>query len=217
MKRTSKTLHASFIYLLFLVVIISCKEEVGTLSGTAFYKDITGENNKADAGSNVFLFSLFDSSFQKINECDIKGSFKIEKIPIGTYLVIIESKNTHENPCDFLNRLCVQSINLRKLNLWPLNENEYLSFKDQYTRMMNIPSSSESVLDTASTENLLRFSLYQNLNSIAVQLIGNLKNYYSNKSIILTPTSPNKIYIKKVEIEKDQTQNVIADFDFKDF
>lgn len=200
--------------LIFLFSLLPANSfcQTGTITGSAFWKYNDYVGNKADAGSDIYLYTPTRSA-PTTTQCDFQGNFKFDNLRPGEYLVVIKSKNATDdweenfihlrycrsNPylgfqLDSLDKTLCDSVEVyrnyyyetraQKLNVWKANKQakQLKAVKDAYTGCIQ-------------------------------RLVGlvpkDIKPYFD---LELYQTYPHKIFIKEVTVSPNQSTTVIADF-----
>ena len=89
--------------LLIAILFTSCFKGDGKLSGNAFWKFNNYVGNKPDAGTEIFVFSKDNLNKEPLKAvCDVNGTFLIDKIPSGEYIVLASSKAVNSSTYDFV-------------------------------------------------------------------------------------------------------------------
>lgn len=101
-----------FSTIIIAYILISCTsqkknkvEGYGSLHGNVFWNYNKVLGNRPDAGCAVSLYSLPDTSFFRFATADVRGDFVFDSIPVGGYVVIVNSKAVTENPYDELQEI----------------------------------------------------------------------------------------------------------------
>jgi hypothetical protein len=84
--------------LLYLILIpLLSSAQTSSISGNAYwhYNDYVGD--KADAGSDVYLFTGEPGKAPQNTQCDVMGNFRFDNLTAGDYMVLIISKNTTDD------------------------------------------------------------------------------------------------------------------------
>lgn len=82
--------------ILLVAVCTVGNAQSGTIKGNVFFKYNELIGNKADAGSQVILYSKTDSTFAPTTT-DLQGNFVYDNLKPGQYLVGVVSENTIDN------------------------------------------------------------------------------------------------------------------------
>lgn len=68
--------------------------QFSSFHGNVFWKYNDYVGNKPDAGADVLLYGIPDSTICYSTKADVRGDFTYDCIPSGTYLLIVTSSNT---------------------------------------------------------------------------------------------------------------------------
>lgn len=194
--------------LIFTVLFftVSCTKSTGSLSGNVYWKynDIIG--NKPDAGTTIKLYDVKNKSNESLYSIttDIDGNYKLDNISSGSYIIVVNSKNTFSSPRTIFENLQAHEKELEFLNF---NIRVYSNQVDQLgnLKLLTELSANEPLEFEKNNEELnSRFSsiIQQFPNDVKGKL--NIKNGYDNS-----------IYIKEIKIENSKNTIENIDFGFK--
>lgn len=200
----------------FALALISCKPDIGSLTGNAYWKYNNYVGNKPDAGSTAFLFSQDTSKEVLETTCDIQGNFKFDKVTTGDYMLVIKSKNTTTNASDQLEEMFAVetdkyfNFSIKQIDSSLFNQAISAYFESQKKDISAPPSYNyKEILAYNDSARYLR----KQATKLADSLLDKIpKDNRLMREIILLGTMSNKVKFKKVTIKKNETANEVFDF-----
>lgn len=202
--------------LFYPVLIISCssvKEKnssigKGSYRGNVFWKYNNYIGNKPDAGASIKLIGLTDSSRIYYTTADVRGDYSFDSIPEGSYISIIESKNTKGAPSEHVRQIDLNKDILKKITKFDFQvyEPDFNAIKrfdslriTAYTRNSGVKAMNEGYRYEDSVEYLSK------------NLINKIPDTVKSKIKIITPMW-NKVQYELIYIEPNKTENLVTDF-----
>jgi|HubBroStandDraft_4_1064222.scaffolds.fasta_scaffold152660_2 hypothetical protein len=200
-------------FLCFLMLLPTFSfAQTGVLSGNAYWKYNDYVGNKADAGSEVYLY--YDSITAPIKtECDLQGNFKIDNLKSGTYLLLIKSKNTVDDwRGNFISVRFTRWGHFTKFNEGFINKSLFDSV-DAYTGYYNDELTQKvGAFSYNKHEKKIEKQRKEIINCIkrALANVPKTDDMYFLWGIPLD--YPSKLFVKEVIILPNQTTTTVADF-----
>lgn len=86
--------------LLAITTLTSCSKGEGEIKGNVYWKYNDFVGNKPDAGSKIELWgidtvSIKITNFKLETTADMNGNYAFENVPVGSYMLLVKSKNTN--------------------------------------------------------------------------------------------------------------------------
>lgn len=194
----------------------SINGDFGVVTGNAYWKYNNYVGNKADAGTEVSLFSLDtargDLSFKAT--ADVQGNYKIEKVPPGKYLLLVRSNNATDCPDAHLHNIIMYSSYFKQLFGFDIE-----SYVDQIAEIDRIDSLAGVALTTqysgynSASKSLDAYYKFKEQSREKTEKLFELfPNEFKRKIKLYTGYS-NASEMKVIFIEDGETENTVTDFD----
>jgi hypothetical protein len=204
-----KKINLMIIMLMTILTMQSCSQKYGTLTGNVFWKYNEYVGNKSDAGSEVFLYSLDTTKNLKFEAtADLQGNYKIERIPIGKYFLIIQSKNTKDNPIYLLQDLRVNKNEIKQIFKFDIDryKEEIKDIKLEDSLALEKVRLSTTTLDDYG--NYLKHK--EQISNKASILLESFPDSFKRDIYLYSLNAAYEFYV--ITIEENKTENVITDF-----
>lgn len=195
----------------------SINGDYGSLTGNAYWKYNNYVGNKADAGSEITLYSLDkirgDLKFEVTT--DVQGNYKIDKILPGNYLLIVRSENATDCPDSHLSNLRIYKEDIKQLFGFDIDK-----YKNQLKELDELDSiylkssdefpSNGTFSQMTSNMDKTKAILKQRTEKIE-KLFDSFPEEFKRKIKLYTGYS-NAFDFTTIQIEEGKTKNVITDF-----
>jgi hypothetical protein len=198
---------------LIFILIYSCSTkkpiEYGSLTGNIYWKYNNFVGNKPDAGSDIKVFSLKDSTLTYKAVADVRGDYRIDSIPTGYYLVSIESENTKTDGIE-----CFENLDRHKRDLDTVFKTNISQLLNRHAEKINnfVQLARKGLLDNNGGKALDLYSRYNDsARHYADIVIDSLPKKFLQEFIIIG-TGGSKLNFKTVNIQKGKTENIVTDF-----
>lgn len=179
------------------------------MTGNIYWKYNNFVGNKPDAGSEIKLFSLADSTITYSTTADVRGDYRIDSIPTGYYLVAIKSDNTKTDGIE-----CFNNLDRHKSYIDTVFKTNISEVLGKYSEKIK------------KFEELARKGLVDNKGGKALDLYDKYNDsarHYADLAIdsipaiikqefIIIGTGGSKINFKTVNIQKGKAENIVTDF-----
>ena len=134
--------------------------ECGSFAGVVYWKYNDYVGNKPDIGSKVELYSLdtIRGNLKYETSVDAQGNYKLEKVLPGSYLLILQSKNTTVCPEKLLQKLVGYSSEIKQLFNFDID-----IYKTQLDEIHNLDSIAGVIIED-------KFEKYHNHTAILIVL-----------------------------------------------
>lgn len=186
--------------------------DYGELTGNVYWKYNNYVGNKPDAGSTVMIYSL-DTLREGLKYdaiCDVMGNFKISKILSGSYLLIVNSKNTTDSPDEHLDNLRIYSSYLKDLfnyDCYSVNKAEIKEYQKLDSTFWEYRLNNRD--DSKYYETVTKIEKQKM--DLAEKIIDKFPSDFRSKINLYTGYSK-KMDISFVTINENKTANKVIDF-----
>lgn len=180
----------------------------GNYKGNVYWQYNKYVGNRPDAGADVILYSMSDTSKFYITKADVRGDFAFDSIPEGLYFSIVQSKNTTGSPRDFFNELKLNSKTLGQITGYDFDK----LISEKQALIHNLDSLKSNALDIKGMTGIKLYDKYRDsINSVCGSLIRQLPDSVRWKILILTPYS-SKVSYDVIMISPNKTESKVIDF-----
>jgi hypothetical protein len=191
-------------------IAVSCSKGTGSITGNVYWKYNDYVGNKPDAGTEVRLFSTSDTSFHQKTECDIKGDFKFDNVPVGDYILVFDSENTNDRASSYITDLTLFRNQLEQINCGFKDTLAFKNVADSYLQASSLATNlhGKDFLDAYEKRDEDRMRL----DSIASKLLDSYTKETMSRLGYTNSVLPAKRKFKSIKVEKDKTSTVVIDF-----
>jgi hypothetical protein len=205
--------------LLFILLIPSfINAQTGSISGNAYWKYNDFVGNKADAGSEVYLFYPDTSKVPLNTQCDVQGNFKFDKLEDGNYLVLIVSKNTNtpgvENftSFDILNTVTLKYFGF-DIHQFKPHYDSVSYFKKNYEAALGEKVNVWRMNKQMKEQENKKISYYNSIHNLFEKVLTERLPFNTRLPLLpLHSTFQPKIKFEELEIKGGNNRTLIADF-----
>jgi hypothetical protein len=201
-------------YLLITLSVLSCNSkekliEYGSLKGNVFWKYNDFVGNRPDAGADISIYSLADSSIKIEATADVQGNYTFDSIPTGYYLLIVQSKNTRSDAITLLREIRVHRKAIERVFNSDLSR---VLTPTVETKISYFDSLSNHYLASDKANGLRKYELYQDSANVLAKSIFEALPQNVQLQLGAFGSYPNKTYIKTVTINKGRAETIVTDF-----
>lgn len=194
----------------------SINGDYGTITGNAYWKYNNYVGNKADAGAEVFLYSLdtIRGNIKYETTADVQGNYKLEKVLPGRYLLIVRSKNATDCPERHIQNLVIYADKMKQL--FGFNIDKYKTQLDEINKLDStytaiLLDNNESKYGGLFNKIDKYTTIEEEMRKKSAQLIESFPDDFKTKIKLYTGYS-NAYDFTTIEIEEGKTKNVNTDF-----
>lgn len=188
--------------------------ECGSFAGVVYWKYNDYVGNKPDIGSKVELYSLdtIRGNLKYETSVDAQGNYKLEKVLPGSYLLILQSKNTTVCPEKLLQKLVGYSSEIKQLFNFDID-----IYKTQLDEIHNLDSIAGVIIEDKfekynPSERLAKFySKQKESRDKAEKLIQSFPNSFTSKIGIYTGYTYS-LEFSSIRITESKVENNNTDF-----